>query len=164
MHRCFVGACFMLSMWKNVVAALPHRLIVVCLFGHVEYGAKDGACGFGHHGGSSGDHGQWENWHPHAELLWLSHDMTFPGEYLWMARISAMLFASVMQQVILIDVAYNWNRSWSIGWLFFVPCPMCQLGLCWFCVACKLKITTNNNPSCFRRTVMGGAVAVLLHQ
>jgi len=26
-----------------------------------------------------------------------------------------MLFASVMQQVILIDVAYNWNRSWSIG-------------------------------------------------
>jgi len=35
----------------------------------------------------------------------------FVGFYLWLARIGAALFV-VLQQVILIDVAYNWNDDW----------------------------------------------------
>ena len=35
----------------------------------------------------------------------------FSGFYLWLARLGAGVFV-VMQQVILIDLAYNWNDSW----------------------------------------------------
>mmetsp|Transcript_9947 Transcript_9947/g.24195 ORF Transcript_9947/g.24195 Transcript_9947/m.24195 type:complete len:504 (+) Transcript_9947:226-1737(+) len=35
----------------------------------------------------------------------------FDGFYLWVARIGAAVFV-VLQQVILIDVAYNWNDDW----------------------------------------------------
>jgi serine incorporator 1/3 len=35
----------------------------------------------------------------------------FTGFYLWMARLGATVFV-VLQQVILIDVAYNWNEDW----------------------------------------------------
>jgi len=35
----------------------------------------------------------------------------FTGIYLWMARLGALCFV-VLQQIILIDVAYNWNDDW----------------------------------------------------
>jgi hypothetical protein len=39
-----------------------------------------------------------------------SHPL-FVGVYLWLARFSATIFV-LLQQVILIDVAYNWNEDW----------------------------------------------------
>ena len=35
----------------------------------------------------------------------------FSGFFLWVARLGAALF-TVLQQVILIDIAYNWNDDW----------------------------------------------------
>jgi len=35
----------------------------------------------------------------------------FTGVYLWLARIGATVFV-LLQQVILIDIAYNWNEDW----------------------------------------------------
>jgi len=35
----------------------------------------------------------------------------FTGFFLWSARLGAMIFC-FLQQVILIDVAYNWNEDW----------------------------------------------------
>lgn len=35
----------------------------------------------------------------------------FTGVFLWLARIGATVFC-LLQQVILIDVAYNWNEDW----------------------------------------------------
>lgn len=35
----------------------------------------------------------------------------FTGAFLWTARIGAMVFC-FLQQVLLIDVAYNWNENW----------------------------------------------------
>jgi hypothetical protein len=43
--------------------------------------------------------------------LFLSSAVTFDGVYLWFARAGATLFL-LLQQVILIDVAYNWNEDW----------------------------------------------------
>ena len=35
----------------------------------------------------------------------------YDGIYLWLARIGATIFV-LLQQIILIDVAYNWNEDW----------------------------------------------------
>jgi len=43
--------------------------------------------------------------------VFLPNDPLFSSFYLWVARIGAALFV-VLQQVILIDVAYNWNDDW----------------------------------------------------
>lgn len=43
--------------------------------------------------------------------VFLPNGPIFTGLYLWLARIGAALFV-VLQQVILIDVAYNWNDDW----------------------------------------------------
>jgi serine incorporator 1/3 len=43
--------------------------------------------------------------------LFISSGPLFTGLYLWLARLGATLFV-VLQQVILIDVAYNWNDDW----------------------------------------------------
>jgi len=43
--------------------------------------------------------------------MFVPNNPLFSGIYLWLARLGAGIFV-VMQQVILIDVAYNWNDSW----------------------------------------------------
>jgi len=43
--------------------------------------------------------------------VFLPSDPLFSSVYLWMARLGAAIFV-VLQQVILIDVAYNWNDDW----------------------------------------------------
>mmetsp|Transcript_5057 Transcript_5057/g.14654 ORF Transcript_5057/g.14654 Transcript_5057/m.14654 type:complete len:464 (-) Transcript_5057:151-1542(-) len=43
--------------------------------------------------------------------LAISSDPLFSSFYLWVARLGAGIFV-VLQQVILIDVAYNWNDDW----------------------------------------------------
>lgn len=43
--------------------------------------------------------------------VFLSSGPLFTGIYLWMARAGATVFV-LIQQVILIDVAYNWNEDW----------------------------------------------------
>ena len=43
--------------------------------------------------------------------LFVPNGPLFTGVYLWTARIGAAIFV-VLQQVILIDVAYNWNDDW----------------------------------------------------
>lgn len=35
----------------------------------------------------------------------------YDGIYLWLARIGATIFV-LLQQIILVDVAYNWNEDW----------------------------------------------------
>jgi len=46
-----------------------------------------------------------------AVSMFVHSDPLFTGLYLWLARLGAMLFC-FLQQVILIDVAYNWNEDW----------------------------------------------------
>ena len=43
--------------------------------------------------------------------IFLSSAPLFTGIYLWLARAGATVFV-LLQQVILIDVAYNWNEDW----------------------------------------------------
>lgn len=43
--------------------------------------------------------------------MFISSAPLFTGLYLWMARFGATAFV-LLQQVILIDVAYNWNEDW----------------------------------------------------
>lgn len=43
--------------------------------------------------------------------MFIPNDPLFSGFFLWMARLGAAIFV-VLQQVILIDVAYNWNDDW----------------------------------------------------
>lgn len=43
--------------------------------------------------------------------MFLSSGPLFTGIYLWLARVGAALFL-ILQQIILIDVAYNWNEDW----------------------------------------------------
>jgi len=43
--------------------------------------------------------------------VFMSSAPLFTGFYLWVARLGAMLFC-FLQQVLLIDVAYNWNENW----------------------------------------------------
>jgi hypothetical protein len=46
-----------------------------------------------------------------AITMFIPSSPLFSGFYLWLARLGAGVFV-VMQQIILIDVAYNWNDSW----------------------------------------------------
>ena len=46
-----------------------------------------------------------------AITVFLPSSPLFTGFFLWSARLGAMLFC-FLQQVILIDVAYNWNEDW----------------------------------------------------
>ncbi|KAG7338994.1 serine incorporator domain containing protein [Nitzschia inconspicua] len=46
-----------------------------------------------------------------AITMFIPNNPLFSGFYLWLARLGAGVFV-VMQQIILIDVAYNWNDSW----------------------------------------------------
>jgi hypothetical protein len=43
--------------------------------------------------------------------MFLSNAPLFTGLYLWIARLGATLFV-LIEQIILIDVAYNWNEEW----------------------------------------------------
>mmetsp|Transcript_25653 Transcript_25653/g.60723 ORF Transcript_25653/g.60723 Transcript_25653/m.60723 type:complete len:506 (+) Transcript_25653:292-1809(+) len=43
--------------------------------------------------------------------LFIPNSPWFTGIYLWLARFGAAIFV-VLQQIILIDVAYNWNDDW----------------------------------------------------
>ena len=43
--------------------------------------------------------------------VFINNDPIFTSFYLWLARFWAAIFV-VLQQVILIDVAYNWNDDW----------------------------------------------------
>jgi serine incorporator 1/3 len=43
-------------------------------------------------------------------VFWSNRPM-FTGVYLWIARFGATIFV-LLQQVILVDVAYNWNEDW----------------------------------------------------
>jgi hypothetical protein len=43
--------------------------------------------------------------------LFIPSDPMFSGFYLWLARFGSAIFV-VLQQIILIDVAYNWNDDW----------------------------------------------------
>jgi hypothetical protein len=43
--------------------------------------------------------------------MFVSSAPMFTGFYLWLARFGATLFV-LLQQIILIDVAYNWNEDW----------------------------------------------------
>jgi serine incorporator 1/3 len=43
--------------------------------------------------------------------IFFNNSPIFTGFYLWLARIGATIFV-LLQQVILIDVAYNWNEDW----------------------------------------------------
>lgn len=46
-----------------------------------------------------------------AATVFFASAPIFTGLYLWVARLGATLFV-ILQQVILIDVAYNWNEDW----------------------------------------------------
>jgi hypothetical protein len=46
-----------------------------------------------------------------AFLMFVPNFPLFTGIYLWIARLGAAVFV-IMQQIILIDVAYNWNDDW----------------------------------------------------
>ena len=46
-----------------------------------------------------------------ALSLFFDNGPWFDGYYLWLARLGAMVFC-LLQQIILIDVAYNWNEDW----------------------------------------------------
>jgi hypothetical protein len=51
--------------------------------------------------------------------IFVSNDPWFLGIFLHLSRAGALIFV-VVQQVILIDLAYNWNDSW-VGEFSFLP-------------------------------------------
>eukprot|EP00536_Pseudo-nitzschia_multiseries_P018246 jgi/Psemu1/54752/gm1.54752_g len=99
--------------------------------------------------------------------LILPSDPLFSSVYLWIARLGAGIFV-VLQQVILIDVAYNWNDDWvekanesdrlsfgsGSGWLHAIVGVCAALySACLVCIGFLYSdYTGNNNDSCSGNT------------
>jgi hypothetical protein len=93
--------------------------------------------------------------------VFVPNDPLFVGLYLWLARIGAAVFV-VLQQVILIDVAYNWNDDWveranesdrlsfgsGSGWLHAIVGVCVSLYVaCITCIGLMYKHYTGGNNS-----------------